>query len=69
MSGVVCVVCPITDDEKLKNIHVDLALLVRGPVLLSTHDSTVAAVLAGPPLPLVLAHVIGLVGLLGYRRM
>jgi len=27
MSGVVCVVCPFTDDEKLKNIHVDLALL------------------------------------------
>jgi len=28
MSGVVCVVCPFADDEKLKNIHVDLALLV-----------------------------------------
>jgi len=27
MSGVVCVVCPFADDEKLKNIHVDLALL------------------------------------------
>jgi len=37
MSGVVCVVCPFTDDEKLKNIHVDLALLVWGPALLSTH--------------------------------
>ena len=28
MSGVVCVVCPFADDEKLKNIHVDLASLV-----------------------------------------
>jgi len=28
MGGVVCVVCPFADDEKLKNIHVDLALLV-----------------------------------------
>jgi len=28
MSGVVCVVCPFADDEKLENIHVDLALLV-----------------------------------------
>jgi len=28
MSGVVCVVCPFADDEKLRNIHVDLALLV-----------------------------------------
>jgi len=28
MSGVVCVVCPFADDEKLKNMHVDLALLV-----------------------------------------
>ena len=28
MSGVVCVVCSFADDEKLKNIHVDLALLV-----------------------------------------
>jgi len=28
MSGVVCVVCPFPDDGKLKNIHVDLALLV-----------------------------------------
>ena len=28
MSGVICVVCPFADDEKLKNIHVDLALLV-----------------------------------------
>jgi len=28
MSGVVCVVCPFADDEKLKNIQVDLALLV-----------------------------------------
>jgi len=27
-SGVVCVVCPFADDKKLKNIHVDLALLV-----------------------------------------
>ena len=25
VSGVVCVVCPFADDEKLKNIHVDLA--------------------------------------------
>ena len=37
MSGVVCVVCPYAVDEKLKNIHVDLALLVWGPALLSTH--------------------------------
>jgi len=37
MGGVVCVVCPFADDEKLKNIHVDLALLVGGPALLSTH--------------------------------
>jgi len=37
MSGVVCIVCPFADDEKLKNIHVDLALLVWGPALLSTH--------------------------------
>jgi len=28
MSGVVCFVGPFADDEKLKNIHVDLALLV-----------------------------------------
>ena len=28
MSGVVCVVCPFADDQKLKNIHVYLALLV-----------------------------------------
>jgi len=28
MSGVVCVVCLFADDEKLKNIQVDLALLV-----------------------------------------
>jgi len=28
VSGVVCVVCPFAGDEKLKNIHVDLALLV-----------------------------------------
>jgi len=28
MSGVVRVVCPFADDEKLKNIHVDQALLV-----------------------------------------
>jgi len=28
MSGVVGVVCPFADDEKLKNIHVDLALSV-----------------------------------------
>jgi len=39
MSGVVCVVCPFADDGKLKNIHVDLALLVWGPALLSTHAS------------------------------
>jgi len=37
VSGVVCVVCPFADDEKLKNIHVDLALLVWSPALLSTH--------------------------------
>ena len=37
MSGIVSVVCPFADDDKLKNIHVDLALLVRGPALLSTH--------------------------------
>jgi len=28
MSGVVCVVCPFADDEKLITVHVDLALLV-----------------------------------------
>jgi len=28
MSGVVCVACPFADAEKLKNIHVDLALLL-----------------------------------------
>jgi len=28
MGGVVCVVCPFADDEKLKNIDVDLALLL-----------------------------------------
>jgi len=28
MSGVACVVCPFAGDEKLKNIHVDPALLV-----------------------------------------
>ena len=28
VSGVVCVVCPSTGDEKLKKNHVDLALLV-----------------------------------------
>jgi len=28
MSGFVRVDCPFADDEKLKNIHVDLALLV-----------------------------------------
>jgi len=28
VSGVVCVVCPFAGDEKLKNIHVDLTLLV-----------------------------------------
>jgi hypothetical protein len=38
MSGVVCVVCPFADVEKLKNIHVDLALLVWGPALLSTRS-------------------------------
>ena len=37
MSGVVCVVCPFADDEKQKNIHVNLALLVWVPTLLSTH--------------------------------
>jgi len=37
MSGVVWVVCPFADDEELKNIHVDLALLVWGPALLNTH--------------------------------
>jgi len=37
MSGVVFVVCPFADDGKLKNIHVDLALLVWDPTLLSTH--------------------------------
>jgi len=37
LSGVVCVVCPFAHDEKLKNIHVDLALLIWGPALLSTH--------------------------------
>jgi len=28
VSGIVCVVCPFAGDEKLRNIHVDLALLV-----------------------------------------
>jgi len=28
VSGVVYVVCPFAGDEKLKNIHVDLALLI-----------------------------------------
>ena len=28
VSGVVCGVCTLAGDEKLKNIHVDLALLV-----------------------------------------
>jgi len=28
VSGVDCVVCPFVGDEKLRNIHVDLALLV-----------------------------------------
>ena len=28
VSGVVCVVCPFAGEGKLKNIHVDLALLV-----------------------------------------
>ena len=28
VSGIVCIVCPFADDEFLKNIHVDLALLV-----------------------------------------
>jgi len=28
VSGVVCIVCLFAGDEKLKNIHVDLALLV-----------------------------------------
>jgi len=37
MSGVVYVVCHFADDEKLENIHVDLALFVWGPALLSTH--------------------------------
>jgi len=37
VSSVVCVVCPFVDDEKLKNIHVDLALLVWGPTLFSAH--------------------------------
>jgi len=37
MSGVVCVVCTFANDEKQENIHVDLALLVWGPTLLSTH--------------------------------
>ena len=37
MSGVVFVVCPFADVEKLKNIHVDLALLEWAPALLSTH--------------------------------
>ena len=37
MSCVVCIVCPVADDEKLKNIHVDIVLLVGGPALLSTH--------------------------------
>jgi len=37
VSGVVCVVCDFADDEILKNIHVDLASLVWGATLLSTH--------------------------------
>ena len=37
MNGVVCLVCPFAGDEKLKSIHVDLALWVWGPTLLSTH--------------------------------
>jgi len=28
VSGVVCIVCPFTGDEKLNNVHVNLALLV-----------------------------------------
>ena len=34
---VVCVVCPFANDAKLNIIHVDLALLVWGPTLVSTH--------------------------------
>jgi len=34
---IVCVVYSFACNEKLKNIHVDLALLVWGPTLLSTH--------------------------------
>jgi len=37
VSGVVCVVCHFAGDENLENIHVDLALLVWSPTLLSTH--------------------------------
>jgi len=37
MGGIVCIVCPFADDDKLNNIHVDLALLVCSPSLLSTH--------------------------------
>ena len=51
MSGVVCVVCPFADDEKLKNIHVDLVLLVWGPALLSTH----APLPPSKPIPLPLS--------------
>ena len=36
MSGVVSVVCPFADIGKLKNIHVNLVLLVWEPILLST---------------------------------
>jgi len=36
VSGVVCVVCPFADDEKLKNIHVDLALFSDYEVLPSS---------------------------------
>ena len=52
MSGVVCVVCPFADDEKLKNIHDDLALLVWGPALISTH-----APLPPKPISLPLSHI------------
>jgi len=34
---VVCFCCPFAGDEKPENIHVDLASLVWGPTLLSTH--------------------------------
>jgi len=37
VNGVVCAVCPFADDEKLENIHFDLALLLGGPALFSTH--------------------------------